>query len=269
VIDLAPAHKRGLALRSPVLNAAGALGYADEYAGLIDLGRLGAFVTNPLTARPRSHAHGEHAREFDGGLLVHTGLPNPGVPSAIRQFGRKWARLACPVIAHVAATTPQEVAECVERLEALENVAGVELGLRDDVSPAEAAEAVAAAVGLGSLPVLARLPLLEARRLRPAVEAAGPQALVVGAPPRGTLPLAGGGWLTGRLYGPGAFPLALRALQELAGETALPIIGAGGVCSPAGARAMLAAGAAAVQVEVAAVWRDPRIIEAIAAALES
>ncbi len=266
MIDLAPAHKRGLALNSPLLNAAGLLGFADEYAGLIDFARLGAFVTNPITFRARTPARGAHVREFDGGLLLHTGLPNPGLRGAVRQYARKWARLACPVLVHVAATTPDEVAACVERLEALENVAGVELGLRDDVTDAEAAEAVAAAASLGSLPVLVRLPLLAAARLAPAVQGAGPQALVVGAPPRGTLPLPEGGLLTGRLYGPGVFPLALRAVQEVHGETALPLVGAGGVGSLEQARAMLGAGAAAVQVGAAA-WRDPRIVDEIAAGL--
>ena len=263
MIDLAPSHKRGLALQSPLLNTAGALGFSDEYAGLIDLGRLGALVTNPITARPRTPARGRHVHEFDGGVLIHTGLPNPGIGEAARQHARKWARLACPVIVHVAGTTPAEVAACVERLESLENVVGVEVGLRDGAEAGEAAELIAAAVRLGSLPVLARLPLFEAERLAPAAWAAGPQALVIGGPPRGTLRLPDGGWLTGRVYGPAVLPLALRAVQAVARNEALPVVGAGGVHTPEDAQAMLAAGAAAVQVD-SAVWRNPRVVEWIA-----
>ncbi len=263
MIDLAPSHKRGLALRSPLLNAAGVLGFADEYAGLIDFARLGAFVTNPVTARPRTPARGEHAREFDGGVLIHTGLPNPGIGEAVRQHARRWARLACPVVVHVAGTTPDEVAACIERLEALENVAGVEIGLRDGVAAAEAEALVASAARLGSLPVLARLPLLEAERLGEAVARAGAQAVVVGSPPRGTLPLPDGGWLSGRIYGPAVFPLALQAVRQAAGRLGCPVVGAGGIHGPDDARAMLEAGAVAVQVD-AAVWRDPRVFERLA-----
>jgi dihydroorotate dehydrogenase (NAD+) catalytic subunit len=266
VIDLAPAHKRGLALASPILNAAGALGFAAEYAGLVDFSRLGAFVTNPITLRPRTPARGEHAREYPGGVLIHTGLPNPGLAEALRQHARAWARLPCPVIVHVAGTTPGEVARCAERLEAAENVAGLELGLDDGVSEAEAGQLIAAAQA-GSLPVLARLPLLEALRLGPAAARAGAQALVVGGPPRGTLPLEAGGWLTGRLYGPAIFPLALRAAQAVAGAVKLPVIGVGGVHTLEDARALLAAGAVALQVD-SAVWRHPGAVERIAGAFE-
>ena len=267
MIDLAPSHKRGLALRSPLLNSAGTLGFADEYAGLIDFARLGAFVTNPITARPRTPARGEHVYEFGGGVLVHTGLPNPGIGEAIRQFARKWARLPCPVVVHVAATTPDEVALCVQRLEAVDNVAGIELGFRDEIGDEVAAELIGAAQ-LGSLPVLARLPLIRAEELCEVAVNAGAQALVVAAPPRGTMQLLGGEWITGRLYGPAYFPLALNAVRLVANKVKIPIIGAGGVHTLADAPAMLAAGAVAVEVD-SAVWRDPRVMERIAAALSA
>ena len=164
LVELAPSHKIGLALRSPLMNAAGILCFADEYAGLIDFAHLGAFVTNPITARPRTPAKGDRAAEFDGGVLIHTGLPNPGVSEAIKQFARKWARMACPVIVHVAGTTPDETALCGRRLENVDNVAGIELGLRDGIEASAATELIAAALS-GSLPVLARLPLFQAEAL--------------------------------------------------------------------------------------------------------
>ncbi|HEX9720564.1 MAG TPA: HisA/HisF-related TIM barrel protein [Ramlibacter sp.] len=266
MIDLAPSHKRGLALKSPVLNAAGTLGFADEYAGLIDFSLLGAFVTNPITARPRTPARGEHARQFDGGVLIHTGLPNPGIGEAVRHHARRWARLACPVVVHLAATMPEEVAAGIERLEALENVAGVEIGLRDDVEAAEAEALLAAAARLASLPVLARLPLLAAEKLAGAAARAGVQAVVVGGPPRGALPTPEGGWLAGRVYGPAVLPLALQAVRAVAGRLDLPVIGAGGIHRAEDAQAMLQAGAVAVQIDSAA-WRDPRVFERTAASL--
>ncbi|MBI3361527.1 MAG: tRNA-dihydrouridine synthase [Chloroflexi bacterium] len=266
MIDLAPSHKRGLALKSPLLNAAGTLGFADEYAALIDFARLGAFVTNAITARPRTPARGDRVCEFAGGALIHTGLPNPGVGEAIRQYARKWARMPCPIVVHVAATTPDEVATCVQRLEAVDNVAGIELGFRDEIATGEAVDLITAAAQLASLPVLARLPLIRAEELCQVAVNAGAQALVVASPPRGTVRLSAGEWLTGRLYGPAYFPLALNAVRSVTSKVKIPMIGAGGIHTLADAQAMLAAGAAAVEVDSAA-WRDPRTFERIALGL--
>jgi dihydroorotate dehydrogenase (NAD+) catalytic subunit len=169
------------------------------------------------------------------------------------------------VIVHIAGTTPDEVARCVERLEEAGNVAGVELGLDDGTGEDAARQLISAAAHSGGLPVLARLPLLEAERLcRAAAERAA--ALVVGGPPRGTLRLPGGAWLTGRIYSRALFPLGLRAMQMVANLVDVPLIGAGGIETLEEAQAMLAAGAVAVEVD-AAVWRDPRVLEQIALGL--
>jgi NAD(P)H-dependent flavin oxidoreductase YrpB (nitropropane dioxygenase family) len=60
------------------------------------------------------------------------------------------------------------------------------------------------------------------------------------------------------MYGPGVFPLALRAVENLAG-CGLPVIGAGGVYQQRELDAMLAAGASAVQVD-AVLWRGTALI---------
>jgi len=52
MIELAPQHKTGLSLKSPIMPASGCAGFASEYAALIDWSKWGAFVTNPVTARP-------------------------------------------------------------------------------------------------------------------------------------------------------------------------------------------------------------------------
>ncbi|OGO44818.1 MAG: hypothetical protein A2W37_13385 [Chloroflexi bacterium RBG_16_63_12] len=63
--------------------------------------------------------------------------------------------------------------------------------------------------------------------------------------------------------------MALEAVRAVVGAmpaSSLPIIGAGGIFSEENARAILSAGAAAVQVD-AAVWVDPGIIARMASAL--
>lgn len=258
MIELAPQHKQGLALASPLMNAAGILGFAGEYRGVLDVGLLGAFVTNPLTLNPRTPARPPNAVELPAGWLIHTGLPNPGVRRAVRRHDADWRRLGRPVIAHLAATTPAEVALAVEYLERAQGVSGLELGLRDDVSAGETVRLVRAAVG--ALPVLVRLPMAQAAVLAPAAAQAGANALTVGAPPRISATV-GEHQVTGRHYGPDTFAPALGALGAVAAlGLGLPLVGAGGIYSADNAREMLAAGALALQVD-AAVWRRPRIIE--------
>ena len=266
MLELAPQHKQGLVLAGRVMNATGILGFAGEYRGVLDLARLGAFVTNPLTLNPRTPAHPPNAVELPNGLLIHTGLPNPGVRRALRRHDADWRRMGVPVIVHLAATTPAEVALALEHLERAQGVSGLELGLRDDVAPGETGRLVRAA--LGALPIIVRLPVARAAEVAPAAAQAGANALTVAAPPRLTVAL-GEHTATGRHYGPDTFAPALEALSAVAAlDLGLPLIGAGGIYAAEQAQAMLAAGALAVQVD-AAVWRRPGVLEEIAEAVIS
>ena len=157
LLELAPNHKTGLALRSRAVAASGCWGFADEYAGLVDFAQLGAFITNPLTYAPRQPAAARAALPFPGGVLLHTGLPNPGLRSAVQTYAAKWARMPCPVIVHLALNSGAEVTQCLALLEQLENVAALELGFRADEHAHTISELVRAACA-GMLPVLAALP---------------------------------------------------------------------------------------------------------------
>ncbi len=250
-IELAPSHKIGLVLASPVIAGGGAFGFADEYADLVDFTQFGAFVTNPITRRPRSPADGRRVAPFPGGVLMHTGLPNPGISAAIRDYERKWAKLGCPVIVHIAATTPDEVVGCVEKLERVEAVAGIEIGFRDNESLSEAEMMLREAVKRARQPVIASLPQARATAFARMSEKVGAQAVTVSAPPRGTLAVSGE-MVTGRLYGPSLLPQTLRLVHEIKSLIALPIIGAGGIQSHEDTEAVLEAGAVAAMVDSAA-----------------
>jgi dihydroorotate dehydrogenase (NAD+) catalytic subunit len=259
MIELAPNHKRGLVLRAPVMNAAGVLGFANEYRGLIDLAALGAFVTNPITFHARTPATPPSALAIHDGLLIHTGLPNPGLRAALRRYRRDWLRLGVPVIAHFAATTLDDVRRGRDWLERDDSVSGVELGLRDDVAAGEMEALIRAA--RGGQPLLVRLPLLRATELAQAAVRAGADCLVVGAPPRLAVESEVRS-ITGRVYGPAQFTPVLEAVRAVAAlDLGLPLIAAGGVYSIEDVQEMLSAGAVAVQLD-AVLWRDPGLIHA-------
>jgi len=258
MIELAPRHKHGLSLKGPVMPAAGIMGYSDAYRRLIPWEVLGAFVTNPMTARPRPGAPDPRAISLPGGLLVHTGLHNPGVAAVIRHHRKHWAHCPVPVIAHVVGVNAEEAVTCVKRLSALEVVAGVELGLPDGLALEEALEIIMAARKAGSLPLIVKLPLLRASDLAPRVaDQDGADALTVAALPRGSV-WHQGQTVTGRLYGPATAPQTLWMLRQVAAliEGALPLIGSGGIHCTDDALAMLDAGAVAVQVD-SYIWKDP------------
>jgi hypothetical protein len=69
---------------------------------------------------------------FPGGALLHTGHPNPGLSSAIKQHAAAWARSEVPIIIHLISNKPEEVRNAVLRVEGLENVIAVELGIESD-----------------------------------------------------------------------------------------------------------------------------------------
>lgn len=260
-IELAPSHKTGLTLPGPIIAGGGAFGFADEYASLIDFSKLGAFITNPITLKPRTPAEGTRVVPIPGGTLMHTGLPNPGLTVALRDYERKWARLGCPIIVHLAATTPEETVTFVERLERIDTVSGIEVGFRDDVPLAEAETMLRDCVQHARQPIIASLPHGRAAAFARLAAKVGAQAVTVTAPPRGMVRV-NGEMVAGRLYGPSLLPQTLRLIGEIHSITSLPIIGAGGVHLKEDVEAVLAAGAVAAMIDSVA-WIDTAFINSM------
>src|SRR5512139_417108 len=98
--------KNDLTLATPLMNAAGSLGFAPDTRAGIDLARLGLFITNPISLKARVPAHGERFLSYPGGFLLHTGHPNPGFREVIKRNAAHWARSSLPVVVHLLAETP-------------------------------------------------------------------------------------------------------------------------------------------------------------------
>jgi dihydroorotate dehydrogenase (NAD+) catalytic subunit len=250
--------KRDLYFSKPFMNAAGSLGFAPDSRAEVPWEIFGAFVTNPLSLRPRRPAAKPEVIEYPGGFLLHTGLPNPGFPAGLRKYASRWDKSTLPVIVHLMADRPEETQHMVRALETQENVMAAELGfaplLANDIL------LLTLEMCLGELPLIFSLPIEQVLSLGPRLIQGGAQAISISAP-RGALPRfvsadaplsAKGELITGRLYGPSLFPRALETVYSAA-KIGLPIIGAGGVWSPENAEAMVSAGALAVQAD-AALW---------------
>jgi dihydroorotate dehydrogenase len=259
--------KRDFELRLPRMNAAGTLGFAPNPRGPVDLDRLGMFITNPVSLRARTPAENRRLVPFSGGFLLHTGWPNPGLRAVLRRWSARWEEAPLPVVLHLLAASPGDLAGVTVMLEELENLAALELGLPPRVTPDEASLLVEAAAG--ELPVIVCLPFEGAAGL--AKSLAGSRAAAFSlAPPRGLLPagqtpgkdataISGANvpageveLVSGRLYGPALLPQTLATVKAVA-QAGLPVFGAGGIYNPADEAAMLAAGASAVQLD-AVLW---------------
>src|SRR5688572_32661279 len=86
VIELAPQHKTGLPLTSPVMLASGCCGYGEVYGPLLNLAAFGAIVTQPITLRPRRSTVQRRLAETVSGFLLDTGQQNPGVRKILQQY---------------------------------------------------------------------------------------------------------------------------------------------------------------------------------------
>lgn len=264
-IEITRRSKNSLILANPVMAAAGVLGFGDAYGDLIQLEKLGAFITSPVSYTPRRPAGGARVVPLPAGTLVHTGLPNAGISKVLGKYRTLWEKMKIPVIMHVVGTNPEQARKCASRIEAEHAVQAIELGIDDDATPEEVHQIVGGAARNTEKPVLVRLPSQDTVVLAQAAVDAGAGGLVACAPPRGTArdPYSGK-LVTGRIYGPLMKPMMLRLVKQLVDMfPEVPVIGVGGVHTQQDARDYIEAGARAVQVD-SVTWVQPKTLEYIA-----
>ncbi|MDT8369256.1 MAG: dihydroorotate dehydrogenase [Longimicrobiales bacterium] len=276
-----------LEFASPVLLAAGTCGFGEEVADLIDLSRLGGFVTKSITAAPRRGNPAPRVTEFPAGMLNSIGLANPGVERAFAEvLPRIIERFASStrIIVSVAGHTEEEYADVVERLEPLEGIAAFEINLSCP-NDAQRGGAPFALDRAALARVLAAVRLRTARPLfaklapndpgigetaRAAAEAGADALTLVNTLPgriyttRGAPALGAG---RGGVSGPALRPVGVEAVAAARAAVDLPLVGVGGVFTPGDACQYFNAGASLVQVGTAS-FAAPRAAERVAAAFD-
>ncbi|GAB4545901.1 MAG: hypothetical protein Fur002_20450 [Anaerolineales bacterium] len=244
--------KRDLYFSKPLMNAAGTLGFSPDSRASAPFDSFGAFVTNPISLRPRLPAAQPRFISFSGGFLLHAGLPNAGLSAVIQKHSARWKRAELPIIVHLMADRPEETQQMVRSLENAENVMAVELGfapfLSDDILLTNLQMCI------GEIPLIFALHAEQIFSLGAKLMERGAAALSM-ANPRGAL-RAEGNLVSGRLYGRALFPRSMEIVHA-ASRIGLPLIGAGGAWSEQDAEDMLAAGALAVQMD-AGLWLPRR-----------
>lgn len=249
-------QKRDIRLNKPFVNAAGMLGFAPHPQDMPFLENLGAFITNPISRHARKPAGNRASLPFPGGILLHSGHPNPGISRAIRRFSRRWANAPLPIIVHLLVENPHSLTEMVHKLEGLENILALELGLPPDCEPDTLHILMEAAQG--ELPIILALGFDQLPTLLEAVKEFQPAVLHL-TEPRGTLRGQDGNWVRGRLDGPAIFPIMLQAAQQLV-QAELRLIANAGVYYQWQAEALLASEVFAVGLGSALWGVDPNSI---------
>lgn len=241
--------KRDLILEKGWMNSAGALGFGVSFP-YWQLQAPIAYLTPPLTDKPRQPAADRRVFRFPGGFLLHNNTYNPGLRAALRENSERWARSKIPLWVHLLLEDLQTAEKMLSHVEACPAVSAVEISLPPEWNGAQKIALLQS--------LQCELPLV----LRVALNQIGEEwvnqlpvskfnALTIGAP-LGSLPVSDEVMVTGWVYGPGLFPLALQALLQWKGP-ALPLILGCGVFRQQDAMTALERGAAAVQLD-AILW---------------
>jgi dihydroorotate dehydrogenase (NAD+) catalytic subunit len=273
-----------LRLRNPILPASGTFGYGPEFAHLVDLNRLGGFVTKGLSREPIEGAPAPRLCETPSGMLNAVGLQNIGVKAFVAEKLPVLRKYDTAVVANVFGYCFEEYVEVIRILEDAEGLAAYELniscpnvkkgGLQFGSDPTQIAEVVGLARKAASKrPLWVKLsPLVtDIGLMARAAEEAGADALTVAnSYPAMAIDVrtlrSRLGNQTGGLSGPAIKPITLRLVWETAKAVRIPILGLGGIETAEDVLEYVAAGASAVQVGTAS-FADPRVSQRLVDAL--
>ena len=273
-----------LSFKNPIIAASGTFGYGVEFAPLVNLNRLGGIVVKGLSAQPMAGAPAPRICETTGGMVNAIGLQNIGVRAFVAEKLPQLRQYDTKIIANVFGHSIAEYAEVIQVLNDADGLAAYELniscpnvekgGIEYSTDPALTAAVVGAARKVSRRPLWVKLsPIIGMIGLiARAAEESGADALVVAntypalcidAHTRGSRL----GSTTGGLSGAAIKPITMRLVHEASRAVKIPVVGLGGVESPADVAEYLLAGASAVEVGTAH-FIDPRASEKIAAGLE-
>ena len=276
----------GIELVNPVIAASGTFGYGIEFEEIVSLEQIGGFVTKGISLEPMKGHAAPRIVQTAAGMLNAIGLQNVGVEDFIARKLPPLKRYPqCKVIVNVFGCTVNEYIAVIERLNQADGISAYELNVS---CPNVHAGGMAFGSDPGSLEFLvsrakkaSTRPLIV--KLSPNVTSISHMAKVVANSGADAVSLTNTFLAmsidvetrrprltntTGGLSGPAIKPIAPRMVYEAARAVSIPILGLGGIVSPADAVEFLLAGATAVQVGTAS-YADPRATDRLARGLES
>lgn len=259
---------KGLQLKNPVLTASGTFGYGIEFQDFIDLERLGGFIVKGTTLKHREGNPYPRMAETPSGMLNAVGLQNKGVDYLIEHIYPEIKDIKTNILVNVSGSTISDYAATAEKINALENIPGIELniscpnvkegGMAFGTSCASAAEVVKAVRKVYHKHLMVKLSpnVTNIQEIALAAEAEGADSvslintlLGMAIDVKKRQPALS--TVTGGLSGACVKPVALRMVWQVAKAVKIPVIGLGGIMCATDAIEFLLAGASAVQIGTA------------------
>jgi len=271
-----------------VIAASGTFGYGTEFEEIVDMSRLGGFVTKGLSLAAMPGNPAPRVIETSAGMMNSIGLQNMGVQAFIAKrlpvLQRITRKTNAKVLVNVFGYTVEDYLAVVRILNAVDGVAMYEInascpntshggalfGTDSDLLRG----LISAVKNEAKRPVMVKLSpnVTNIAHMAWVAQDAGADAvslvntfvaLAIDVETRKSR-IANG---TGGLSGPAIKPIAVRMVNEVSRAVQIPIVGMGGILTAEDAVEFLLAGATAVQVGTAS-YADPRATEKIAVGLK-
>ena len=264
-----------LALKNPVMTASGTFGYGLEFADFVPLDGLGGIIVKGTTLKPREGNDYPRMAETAQGMLNCVGLQNKGVDYFCEHIYPQIKDIDTNMIVNVSGSSPEDYAECVARIDALEGIPAIELniscpnvkdgGMAFGVTCAGAESVVKAVRERYHKTMIVKLSpnVTNIADIARACEAQGADSvslintlmgMAIDIEKRKTLLSIN----TGGLSGPCVKPVALRMVWQVAKAVKIPVVGLGGISSATDAIEFFMAGATAIEIGTAN-FLDPAI----------
>ncbi|MBO7136953.1 MAG: dihydroorotate dehydrogenase [Bacteroidaceae bacterium] len=264
-----------LKLINPVLTASGTFGYGIEYQDFVNLSQLGGIIVKGTTLQPREGNPYPRMAETAQGMLNCVGLQNKGVNYFCDHIYPQIKDIRTNMIVNVSGNSPEDYAECAERINELDCIPAIELniscpnvrhgGMAFGTTTDGAASVVKAVREVYSKTLIVKLSpnVTSITDIALAVQDAGADAvslintlmgMAIDVEKRKRVLSIG----TGGLSGPCIKPVALRMVYQVAHAVRIPVIGVGGISNAKDALEFLLAGATAIEIGTAN-FLDPTI----------
>jgi dihydroorotate dehydrogenase (NAD+) catalytic subunit len=274
----------GIELRSPVIAASGTFGYGVEFEEILNIEKIGAFVTKGISLTPMEGNKAPRIVETASGMMNAIGLQNIGVDAFVRDKLpgiRKMRGAVC--IVNVFGYTIEDCVSVIRELNEAEGIAMYELnascpntrhgGMVFGADPESLFDLVSRCKTIAKLPLMVKLSpnVTSIGQMARVAEQAGADAvslvntfLALNIDTESRKPRIAN--ITGGLSGPAIKPIAVRMVWEASRAISIRVVGLGGIVKPEDAVEFMLAGATAIQVGTAS-YADPRAVEKIATGL--
>ncbi|MDW7672217.1 MAG: dihydroorotate dehydrogenase [Bacillota bacterium] len=259
---------RNLRMNNPVIAASGTFGFGREYGEYMDLNLVGGIAVKGLTPESREGNPVPRIVETPMGMINSIGLQNPGIERFIEEEMPFLREYDTAVIANISGNTVEEFTAMARRLDEVNGIHALEVNVSCPnihrggevfaTSPEMVLTITRSVRDATTLPVIVKLSpnVTDIAVIARQAEAGGADAvslintvLGMAVDIHSRKPVLRK--VFGGLSGPAVKPIALRQVWQVYQAVSIPIIGMGGIMTPADAVEFLLAGATAVSVGTA------------------